>query len=192
LATVSPSGGSVVDFGAGTGALLRSLAERRPDLTSIAVEPYMEVKDFDGRVVHSLDHLDSRSVDVVSAFEVCEHLSDEELQRFLTDADRVLRDRGRLIVSVPIMIGPVVLLKVANSAWLHRRRSEYAVRELGCALAGRPVQRPSNRGRTHKGFDFREFDRTVQGSFRRSSLDRSPMQRLPWWANSQVFMTYDK
>lgn len=192
LATSAPSGGSVVDFGAGTGALLHSLVERRPDLTTIAVEPYMQVTDFDGRVVPSLSDVDAASVDILAAFEVCEHLPDDDVEQFLVDADRVLRDDGQLIISVPIMVGPVVLLKVSNRAWQNRERPEYSLRELGRALAGLQVPRPSDRGPTHKGFDFREFDRTVQGSFRRCGVVRSPMRSLPWWANSQVFVTYRK
>ncbi len=192
LATLAPSGGSVVDFGAGTGALLQSLGDCRPDLATIAVEPYMPVTEFDGRVVASLDDVEAQSVDVLAAFEVCEHLPDQDVERFLVDAERVLRDDGRLVISVPIMVGPVVLLKVSNRAWLNRGRSEYSVRELGRALVGRDVPRPSDRGPTHKGFDFREFDKRVQASFRRCGVVRSPMRRLPWWANSQVFTTYQK
>ncbi len=192
LATRSPQNGSVADFGAGTGALLHTVSALRPDLTLVAVEPYMQVTEFDGRVVPSLDPLDRQSVDVLSAFEVCEHLSDEAVEQFLVDAGRVLRDTGLLVVSVPIMIGPVVLLKESNRAWLNHRGFEYSIRELEHALVGRTVQRPADRGPTHKGFDFREFDRAVQRAFTRSGLDRSPMRRLPWWANSQVFMTYRK
>lgn len=192
LATSTPTSGSVADFGAGTGALLRTLSGLRPDVTLVAIEPYMQVTDFEGRVVPSLDDLDSQSLDVLSAFEVCEHLSDEAVAQFLGDAGRVLRDSGLLIVSVPIMIGPVVLLKESNRAWLNHRGFDYSIRELERAFIGRPVQRPADRGPTHKGFDFREFDSKVRCAFTRSGLDRSPMRRLPWWANSQVFMTYQK
>ena len=57
---------------------------------------------------------------------------------------------------------------------------------------GRRCQRPSNRGPTHKGFDFREFDTAVQGSFTTVGSRSLADARLPWWANSQVFMTYQK
>ena len=61
--------------------MLHSLVERRPDLTTIAVEPYMQVTDFDGRVVPSLNDLDAQSVDILTAFEVCEHLPDEDVEQ---------------------------------------------------------------------------------------------------------------
>lgn len=51
------------------------------------------------------------SIDVLTAFEVLEHVIDEDLTAFIADARRVLKSSGTLIVSVPIMFGPVVLAK---------------------------------------------------------------------------------
>jgi 2-polyprenyl-3-methyl-5-hydroxy-6-metoxy-1,4-benzoquinol methylase len=49
--------------------------------------------------------------DVVPSFEVCEHLADSELDEFLLSTERNLKSNGRLIVSVPIMIGCAVIAK---------------------------------------------------------------------------------
>ncbi|MFG3757135.1 hypothetical protein, partial [Klebsiella pneumoniae] len=79
--------------------------------------------------------------DVISAFEVCEHLSDVEISRFLWEAWEALNSDGRLIVSVPIMVGGALLLKELNRAILFRRGSDYSPSELVAGTLGRTVPR---------------------------------------------------
>ena len=53
-------------------------------------------------------------VNVVTAFETCEHLSDDHLGAFLIGAHAALTEGGTLIISVPIMIGTALLPKELN------------------------------------------------------------------------------
>lgn len=183
----APSGGAVVDFGAGTGLFLRMLEARRPDLELTAVEPHMEMAGF-SRNLSSLGLVREASQDVVTAFEVCEHLTDDELVRFLMDARRVLKQDGWLIVSVPIMHGLAAIPKEANRMLLFRRRPELTVKELLASLLGRRVSRPTDRSLTHKGFCHRDFLVVLSAEYRVVQQLHSPLPRLPWWLNSQVFL----
>ncbi|MEW6639896.1 MAG: methyltransferase domain-containing protein [Pseudomonadota bacterium] len=186
-----PQRGVVVDFGAGTGRLLSSLGDRRPDAGLFAIEPYMPPAG-DTRLHYVQDFAAlTESPDVISAFEVCEHLSDIETAQFLWNAREALKTDGRLIVSVPIMVGGALLLKELNRAILFRRGSDYSASELVAGTLGRSVLRPADRGPTHKGFDFRWLRERLSQRFVVEAQILSPLP-LPWWANSQIFFVCRK
>jgi 2-polyprenyl-3-methyl-5-hydroxy-6-metoxy-1,4-benzoquinol methylase len=181
-----PQKGVVVDFGAGTGLFLSTLGDRRSDVALYAVEPVMP-HTIDSRI-HYVPNLETLGLeaDLISAFEVCEHLTDAEIEQFLSDAHQSIRTNGRLIISVPIMIGGALILKELNTSLLFRRASEYLMTELLAGVFGGKVQRPTNRGQTHKGFDFRWLREKIRDRFSIEAEILSPLP-LPWWANSQVF-----
>lgn len=129
--------------------------------------------------------------DLITAFEVCEHLTDAETEQFLLDAQRSIKIDGRLVISVPIMIGGALILKELNRSMVFRRASEYSAAELIAGVFGRAIQRPDNRQPTHKGFDFRRLREKLRERFDIESEFFSPLP-LPWWANSQVFFVCRK
>jgi SAM-dependent methyltransferase len=180
--------GVFVDFGAGTGLLLYTVRQLFPGAELIGVEPHLECL-FPGsaRYVPSLSDLPDCSVDVIGGFEVCEHLYAHELRDFLGDCRRILRPEGHLILSVPIMHGLTVGLKIIN----HLRNggsSSYRFLDVCRATFGLSVTPdPDPRG-SHKGFDFRRFSKTVEGLFKVESRFFSPLESAPWFLNSQVFL----
>jgi len=181
-----PQKGVVVDFGAGTGLFLSALGDRRPDATLYAIEPFMPPAT--DSLIHYIPNFELLKLnpDVISAFEVCEHLTDAETEQFLSNAQHSIKAHGKLIVSVPIMVGGALLLKELNRSILFRRLSDYSVSDLLAGLLGRTVERPTNRGPTHKGFDFRWLREKLRERFIIEDEILSPLP-LPWWANSQAF-----
>lgn len=182
-----PQKGVIVDFGAGTGLLLSTLGDARSDATLCAIEPFMPPAN-DSRI-HYVPNFKSLKLepDLVSAFEVCEHLTDAETDEFLSNVQYSIKADGKLIISVPIMIGGALILKELNRSILFRRASEYSVTELIAGALGRTVQRPNcNLNFTHKGFDFRLLRERLRARFVIENEFFSPLP-LPWWANSQVF-----
>ncbi len=182
----APIGGRILDFGAGTGLFLEHIGNQRRDLHLFGIEPYMAVQSNNACFLPHLDAIDDCSQDLVTAFEVCEHLYDNEMNEFLSGALRVLRTSGKLIISVPIMLGPVVLLKEMNRI-LSVQKFDYSVAELIAAVLGKSVERPENIKISHKGFDFRRFVLVLEPRFAIQEVIYSPFRRLPWWCNSQVF-----
>jgi len=182
-----PEGGTVVDFGAGTGLMLCKLGDVRPDVKLLAISRYMPPTP-DPRLRYLADLRDAagQSVDLVTALEVCEHLADAELDDFLATTAMLLRDGGFLIVSVPIMIGPVVIIKEINRMLLHRRISDMSFGEMARHVLGLQLTRAENRGTSHKGFDYRWLRRQLQQGFLIVREFYSPLP-LPWWLNSQAF-----
>lgn len=186
VAALLPKHGALVDFGAGPGAFLSAVADERPDVRLFAIEPYMPASP-DPRITYlsSFRELDE-PVDVITALEVCEHLGDRDLANFLAESRLALGGKGRLLVSVPIMVGPAVVVKELNRVVQSRRPSQYSLAELAMAAVGVRVRRPNERGPTHKGFDFRELRSLIRESFHIEREILSPLP-LPWWANSQAF-----
>jgi SAM-dependent methyltransferase len=181
-----PQEGTVVDFGAGTGLFLSRLGDKRRDAGLYAIEPFMPPAT-DPRIHYVPDFPALRlEADLITAFEVCEHLLDDEPEKFLADAERSLKASGKLIVSVPIMIGGALLMKEVNKALLNRRGLEYSASELVAGMFGGAVARPAGNRWTHKGFDYRELRKIIACRFVIEREILSPLP-LPWWANSQIF-----
>ncbi|WP_250508973.1 methyltransferase domain-containing protein [Caballeronia sp. GACF4] len=181
--------GTVVDFGAGPGLFLHTLGEARPDVTLVGHDPYMAPTFPEVKYAESLNNVTPQSVDVLTAFEVCEHLYDNELAMLLDDAARILKPSGALVISVPIMYGLAIAPKVSN--WMLRSRSfksEYTPSEVLKSMVGMSVSRPINPRITHKGFDFRELRDLVSVGFDIDAVHMSPVPHMPWWLSSQYFM----
>ncbi|MCW6509016.1 class I SAM-dependent methyltransferase [Hyphomicrobiales bacterium BP6-180914] len=175
-------------MGAGTGALLGEIGAARPDVTCTAFEPYMALSAPGLRHVTALDVLQHHSVDVVSAFEVFEHLTPSRVDGCLAEVKRLLKPDGHFIVSVPIMEGIALPLKEGSRAILFRRSSDYSGAELIAGMFGRAVARTENPLVSHKGFSHRGLAARLASDFRLIERRFSPFPWLPWWMNSQVFL----
>jgi 2-polyprenyl-3-methyl-5-hydroxy-6-metoxy-1,4-benzoquinol methylase len=102
-----PDARTILEVGCGTGPVLRSLADARPDLTLTGTEVSDHALRATARVVPSaaLVRADTRSLpydqefDVVGAFDVLEHIPDDgEAMRMLA---RAARPGGGVMVTVP-------------------------------------------------------------------------------------------
>jgi ubiquinone/menaquinone biosynthesis C-methylase UbiE len=182
-----PEGGTILDFGAGTGELLHQLGAARPNVRLLAFEPFMTVGFSEVRCLRNLEVVPDGSVDAVTAFEVCEHLGASQIDDFLTEVLRLLRPEGCLIVSVPVMEGVALPIKEASRALLFRRPSDYGAADLVRGLLGRPVPRAADIRSSHKGFAHRALWTRLERDFQTISTVLSPFPSLPWWVNSQKF-----
>ncbi|RFU47642.1 methyltransferase domain-containing protein [Paraburkholderia sp. DHOC27] len=184
-----PEHATVLDFGAGPGLFLHTLGQARRDVHLIGHDPFVASGFPEIKYADSFNRIDDTSVDVLTAFEVCEHLYPQEIDQLLEDASRVMKPNATLIISVPIMYGVAVIPKVLNWMVRHRKsKTEYSVPEILQSAIGTRVSRPENPRGTHKGFDFRELRDTVEQRFTVSAVRHSPVKWLPWWLSSQYFM----
>ncbi len=188
---------TLVDYGCGQGRFLNDLATdikaTRPDVSLRGYDPYMSAK-FDGyEVVSNIDEIAPESVDVVTCLEVYEHLNDDEVLDFIDFSVKVLKPGGKLLVTVPIEIGPVLLVKELSRSVLHRRRPQMPIAELlrGIFL-GIPPTRAEDRKSFHTGYDWRVTKETLSKTFTCDATEFSPFPYPSWWGQSQVLMTFTK
>ncbi|WP_295530988.1 bifunctional 2-polyprenyl-6-hydroxyphenol methylase/3-demethylubiquinol 3-O-methyltransferase UbiG [Novosphingobium sp. Chol11] len=181
-----PVSGKFIDFGAGNGAFLHRFSQIRPDADLTGIEPYMSIDYPDVRRVPDLGSVEPASVDLVSAFEVLEHLGDDDLARFFDNARRALRPGGHLLVTVPIMYGLTLPIKEVSRSLLHRRFSDHSLMEIAKGTAGLQVARAHDRRPSHKGFDFRDLEKQISEKFKIEIKNFSPFASLPWYLNSQA------
>lgn len=142
--------------------------------------------------------------DVVTCMEVLEHCVDAERVRVLDDLGRLVSAGGRLVISVPIEIGPALLGKQlfrAIAAWRgygdYRHRETYSPRELAAAVCARPhlvraeydLDTPAGPIRYcgHKGFDWRVLEREIAERFAIEQRQFTPLGPLGPILNSQVW-----
>jgi len=184
-----PANGSLLDFGAGPGKFLNDLNAQRPDGIYFGYDKFKS-PDYDGiHYVQSMADVVDKSMDVVTAFEVLEHVIEEDLTTFMTDSKRALKDSGTLIVSVPIMYGPVVMAKEVSQMVAFRRKFDYSAGEFCKVLFGVNIDRPpvEDRYKTHKGFDFRYLRDRLSREFDIKDVVLSPFPAATWALNSQIF-----
>ena len=181
-----PQAGTLVDFGAGEGTFLNKIGQQRPDAALIAIEPFQTIAFPDIARVSEIGDIAAQSVDLVGAFEVLEHVTDEQLRDFLSGTRTILKPGGKLLVTVPIMYGLALPVKELSRAVLHRRLSDTPVVDILKGTAGVPIARASNRLGSHRGFDFRWLRGEIAAAFKITREFYSPFPKAPWWANSQA------
>jgi 2-polyprenyl-3-methyl-5-hydroxy-6-metoxy-1,4-benzoquinol methylase len=190
VVTSAPPGGTIVDFGCGPGCyFLTAVGARREDLRLIGFDPYAGDQAVPGvRLVSNLNELEDSSVDILTALETCEHLYEPELAELVAQTRRLLRPTGYLLVSVPIIAGPVLLAKETNRMVLHRRWTDYTVKQLAkAAFLGVPAPRANDIKASHKGFDFHALHAELGSQLEMMRSWTSPFPSLPWYLNSQTF-----
>jgi hypothetical protein len=122
-ASLAPQGGTVLDFGAGTGEFLHQLGSMRPDLHLLAIEPYMAISHPGIENASDFERIGTGSIDLLTCFETLEHLHTDALDSFVAGAKRVTKMGSSIIISVPIMQGLMLPVKELNRMVLERSQS---------------------------------------------------------------------
>jgi SAM-dependent methyltransferase len=184
-------GGTLLDYGCGPGMFLSKLAAQRPDARLFGHDIRPTVKSTaQFTFIPDTRTIADQSIDIVTSFDVLEHMFDDEREALWAEVKRVLAPGGHFIVSVPVIGGPVLLLKEANKTFFYKKTKyqKYTLKELMlAAFLGVPAKRPDGVRETHKGFDFRALERSIRRNFRMDGKHYSPFGALPWFLNSQVF-----
>jgi SAM-dependent methyltransferase len=212
------SASRILDYGCGDGTFLAMLAaDSTASLSAVGAEMYTSlVEDCNARLGRAglrfvlSDELDApehvNAYDLVSCMEVLEHIPNVEglLDRFR----RLLVPSGVLLISVPVEIGPVLIIKqmirtIAGWRGLgdYPGTSSYSLREyLASVFAGprqhieRPIHRDSD-GQSfhdHKGFNWRVLRDAVARRFAIERTLSSPFVSLPPHLATQVWFVARK
>lgn len=207
-------GGRLLDFGCGDGTFIA--LTHGTFATAVGVDTDdAQIEDCRRRLanlesasfmpVSALDRAEHRApFDVVTCMEVLEHCVDEERRRVLERLASLCRPDGRIIISVPIEVGPALAgkqffraLAAMRGLGDYRHRETYTARELLRAVLARPhlARAEYLAGRAgggqrycgHKGFDWRILEREIRERLRLERRLFSPMPVLGRVMNSQVW-----
>lgn len=99
-----PTGATVIDLGSGYADFINQVSASKKyavDISSEAAKYVESDVEFYQSPVWDLQAIKSGSVDVIHASNLLEHLSDDELEKTLTELKRVLKTGGRLILIQP-------------------------------------------------------------------------------------------
>lgn len=209
------AGGSrLLDYGCGDGTFLALTREAFPAAVGADVDE-QQLADCRSRFaavpgvtfVHTsaLDGPEhAGAYDTVMCMEVLEHCPEAERVRVLDVLRRLAAAGGRIVISVPIEIGPALLGKQlfrAVAAWRghgdYRYRETYTPRELLAAALARPNltrarYRVEKNGQPfdycgHKGFDWRHLEREIRDRLVVERRLFTPIRALGPLANSQAW-----
>jgi SAM-dependent methyltransferase len=194
----------IVDYGAGNGQMLLTLlADARcgPSTRTIAYEPWwagelsaaLEVHEHPElarrvEVADAEDQVPEGGCDVVACCGVLEHIPLRARFAFYEFAARALRPGGRIVIDVPVELGPAVLAKTFGRRVLKGYDKEYSLRQLLATAAGMTVfdpkrydpRAPEDFFVSHKGFDHRLLMREMAGwGFKVERAVGSPVTWLP-------------
>jgi len=139
---------------------------------------------------------------VVTCMETLEHCTEPVIDIVLEDLIRLCSPSGKVIISVPVEIGPTFLFKYAIrklAAW--RGLSEYRCYETYTPLNAarmifstrntvipRPVYGPpGSESHSHYGFNWRRLRQRVAQSLLIERVAFSPLGFLGGWVSSQVW-----
>ncbi|MEM7120935.1 MAG: class I SAM-dependent methyltransferase [Pseudomonadota bacterium] len=191
-----PSGATLIDYGAGDGRFLRDLSQMRSDAELYGLEPYMKPPADGDRGftrLTALEQAQGREYGVITCFEVLEHLEPADTDIFVDFVQQSLAPDGYLIVSVPIMYGPVLVPKALNAKYVKKSDWSYSLTELIRGVLARPVERdPGNLYLNHKGYDWRKTRDRLNMHFEEAECRFSPFSSLWWGFNSQWFGVFRK
>lgn len=181
----------VLDYGTGNGFFV-SLLKEYGIVSACGFDPYSEEQD----VLKRLEDIEGQ-FDCISCLEVLEHLNAEQTTEFFEFVSSRLAPGGFVVVSVPVMIGPVGAGKVVKEMFGadFLNKDKYTIHAALRALIGMPeVKRYKNTLGIyrHLNFDYRHLEARLRSEFSKVKRCASPFGLLPPGLNSQVFYVCEK
>lgn len=181
----------ILDYGAGDGYMAEQLISHGVARSSITLyEPTREFAEL--CAARNIATLTDREqvvgpFDCIICLSVLEHMPLRERFAFYEICHRALSPGGRIIIDVPVEIGPSLLVKAAGRILLKGRMPEYRVGELLRYSAGGlhfdaarfDPRNMSSWIPAHRGFDYRLFERELSSQFCIDRRVTTPLARLP-------------
>jgi glycosyltransferase involved in cell wall biosynthesis/SAM-dependent methyltransferase len=212
LGLIGASPRRLLDYGCGDGTFLAMAADRigtgcGADLDAAQTEEARRrLASFRNLQFCTIGELSAAThasaYDVVTCMETLEHCTEDVVHLVLRDLCRLVAADGRVVISVPIEIGPTFLLKLLvrkAAAWRglsdYRYYESYAVRDaVRMMFAGRrgPIARPVYGGpaspyHSHYGFNWKALREKVREHLAIEATHFSPLGFSRGLASSQAW-----
>jgi len=194
--------GKILDYGCGSGVLISKLNGLKADC-AVGYEPFMETGREKNLPIYD-DYaaiLDKAPYSTITILEVLEHVGWGEMSNVFAKFIELLAPNGMVLASVPIEIGPAVLLKHFNRLKWGSQKNEKS-KQMGthnnifelisAAFFGAVGYRDPLKG-GHTNFDFRHLIQFARSQgWKVKILGYSPIPFIGWYGNSQVFFTMER
>jgi len=201
-------GRCLLDYGCGDGTFLAFIHDLFPEAVGADLDPartaqcgqrFAHLPSLSFRLIRDLE--EGRTFDVVTCMEVLEHCTDENRERVLDDVSRLVARDGVVIISVPVEIGPPLLIKESLrtvAAWRglgeYRFKERYRLGEMVRMTFAGPrteIERPQYPGpppyHGHKGFNWHVLQQRLERNFALRTRRFSPLSWSRGWLSSQVW-----
>jgi 2-polyprenyl-3-methyl-5-hydroxy-6-metoxy-1,4-benzoquinol methylase len=187
---------SVLDYGTGSAHFLKLLAEKNPAIRIVGFEPWdnmleqakEETKNLQNvRIIKAIDF--NERFDIVTCFEVLEHLTEEKQRKVFSDCKKLLKTGGRIVVSIPIETGFAGLVKNALR-WIAGQPHATSFSEVIRSSFSANIERVERGGyiHSHMGFRYKDIEKLMPGL--NLIVIRRIFSPINWFGpllNSQVF-----
>jgi 2-polyprenyl-3-methyl-5-hydroxy-6-metoxy-1,4-benzoquinol methylase len=205
--------GRLLDYGSGDGTFLSLVASRfgscvgadiAPDAVDDCRQRFAAFPNVRFCEIASLDRPEHRAAyDVVTCMEVLEHCPEPSFTNVLNSICRLVAPDGRVIISVPIEVGPAFLLKYAVrtvAGWRglsdYRHYERYPIADalrMIFATGNTALDRPTyNEGdatiHSHYGFNWRYVERRLREVLTVERTLFSPFNLLGGFFSSQAWL----
>lgn len=181
---------TVLDYGCGDGYFLRMCSEVIPVENLVGYEPdpemYQEAacvtRGTGIAIVRTIDALHGAAFSKIACLETGEHLVDKELEALLVNIERLLAQRGRMVISVPIETGVPALLKNIFRILKGHVPDNLTVLNFWRMVFGISILRSTpehyEHGQyiySHMGFNHRQFEKVLKQYVRIEEKHYSPL-----------------
>lgn len=187
----------VLDYGCGSGQFLENLHQSFPLLKLVGFEPVMKIKLSSAIKIYKDIELLAKDAtmygkfDVICCFEVFEHFNEAFQKKMVENMMRLLNEDGKVVVSVPIEVGPPALLKnmMRTRKFFNPKATEATIKNILRSTLFLPIEEYRKREGylSHMGFDYRNLEKLFSSYFSFTSKSFSPFRRIGPLVNSQIF-----
>jgi len=202
----------LLDYGCGDGTFLALAKDRFVDGHGVDVDgdqingcrerlaEIPNLKFFTNQELSGSQH--DNAYDVVTCMETLEHCTEPVVESVLADVARLCAPNGRVIISVPVEIGPSFLVKQsvraiarrqgASSYQLHEKYPAPHALKMLLARRGTAIERPVYgepplTGHSHYGFNWRWLRGRVSHYLEVERTLFTPLGFLGGWVSSQAY-----
>jgi hypothetical protein len=198
---------TLLDYGTGDAYLMERLAQRGELPQTVAYEP---VEQLAGQaratiercglqdrvtIVPSIDDFRGQTFDAIACLSVLEHMPLPQRELFYGLCDELLSPTGRVVLEVPVELGPSLLVKELGRTQLKGRDAEYPFGELLKRAVGRggrdPVRYDTGNLETwigpHTNFDHRCLVDEIAEHFKVLRKFGSPLPHMPALIGNQEY-----
>lgn len=193
---------SILDYGTGDGYFLTEAAQKYQKISLVGFEPCKEQYKLATRmssrynnikIFSDVKEIQANQFNIITCFEVLEHLPEKEAALVLSNVRRLLKDDGQLIISVPLESGLSGFVKNAVRLLINQPHTS-DMRKMTRAMLGLKVKRAGAEYYLdgHIGFRHKDLEPLLLRNFQLIATSFSPFPFFKAAINSQIFYTLIK